>query len=115
MRRKALVTVSAMMLAAQLGSPLTAAEPSAEQLATIAGLLEANDVSGLRGYLSEHPELAQGDSTLALLLRRFLVESAAASYFRFEPDLSDSLDTAVGGVPTAGDDDGPRGGPPSQY
>ena len=93
MRRKVLVTVTAMMLAAQLGSPLSAAQPSVEQLGAIAGYLEANDVQGLRDYLALYPELTEGDTTLALLLRRFLVESAVAStFFRFEPDLSDAVD-----------------------
>jgi hypothetical protein len=91
MRRKALVTVSAMMLAASLGSPLPAAPPSAEQLNVIAGYLEANDVQGLRDYLEVYPELAEGSTTLAALLRRFLVESAASRYFRFEPNLSDTV------------------------
>jgi hypothetical protein len=92
MRRKVLVTVTAMMLAAQLGSPLSA-EPTTEQLGAIAGYLEENDVQGLRDYLALHPELAEGDTPLAALLRRFLVESAGGGrFFRFEPNLSDTVD-----------------------
>ena len=41
MRRRILVTASAMLLAAQLGSPVAAAEPSSEQLSLIAAYLEA--------------------------------------------------------------------------
>jgi hypothetical protein len=91
MRRKVLVTVTAMMLAAQLGSPLSA-EPTTEQLGAIAGYLEENDVQGLRDYLALHPELAEGDTPLAALLRRFLVESAGGRFFQFEPNLSDTVD-----------------------
>lgn len=80
-----------MLLAAQLGSTLSAAEPSLEQLNAVAALLEENDVQGLRDYLDLHPELAEGDTTLAVLLRRFLVESATATYFDFRPDLSDAV------------------------
>ena len=65
-----------MLLAAQLGSTLSAAEPSLEQLYTVAALLEENDVQGLRDYLDLYPELAEGDTTLAVLLRRFLIESS---------------------------------------
>jgi hypothetical protein len=92
MRRKVVVTVSAMIVAAQLGSPLVAAQPTVEQLGEIAGYLEANDVDGLRGYLDSNPDLAEGDTTLARLLRRFLSESAnVTTYLGFQPDLSDSF------------------------
>lgn len=104
MRRKILVTASAMLLAAQLGSPVSAAQPTTEQLNLIAAYLEANDVRGLRAYLQVYPELAEGDTPLAVLLRRFLVESAAGNdYHRFRPDLSDSGDFS---------DSGPQAAPP---
>jgi hypothetical protein len=103
MRRKALVTVSAMMLAASLGGPLAAAQPSAEQLGAIAAYLESNDVQGLRDYLEVHPELAEGDTTLAALLRRFLIESTAPRFFRFQPDLSDAIDDQSDGTPSQPD------------
>lgn len=100
MRRKILVTASAMLLAAQLGSPLSAAQPTTEQLSLIAAYLEANDVQGLRAYLRAYPELAEGDTPLAILLRRFLVESAGGNdYYRFRPNLSDS---DAGSAPQAG-------------
>ena len=92
MRRRILVVVTAMMLGAQLGTPLSAAQPSAEQLGAIASYLEANDVQGLRDYLTVYPDLTEGSTTLAVLLRRFLVESVAAeTFFRFESDLSDAV------------------------
>lgn len=102
MRRRVLVTATAMLLAAQLGSPLSAADPSTEQLSQIARLLEANDVQGLRSYLTVYPELARGDTTLAVLLRRFMVESATGAYFSFKPDLSDALTTSDGPSDSAG-------------
>ena len=75
-----------MVLAAQLGSPVAAEQPSTEQLNAIAGYLEA------------YPELAEGDTPLAALLRRFLVETLAGNdYFRFRPDLSDALNSEPGG------------------
>lgn len=99
-----------MILATQLGIPATAAEPTTEQLSTISSLLETNDVDGLRGYLSQHPELAEGDTPLASLLRRFLVESVGGNEFfsyrnRSESNdgTTDSADTpSAGGPPGAG-------------
>jgi hypothetical protein len=115
MRRRILVTASAMMLATQLGSPISAAEPSSGQLNTIAALLEANDVQGLRTYLETYPELAEGDTPLAALLRRFLVESMATNRFhRFRPDLSDAIDDSRSSDPTSEPQGGP-GGPGSAY
>ena len=104
MRRKILVTASAMVLAAQLGTPASAAEPTTEQLGAIASYLEANDVEGLRAYVDAYPELAEGDTPLAALLRRFMVESIGGNgFYRFRPDLSDSVG--------AQQSDGPSGGP----
>jgi hypothetical protein len=92
MRRKVVVTVSAMIVAAQLGSPVGAAQPTVEQLGEIAGYLEGNDVDWLRDYLDTNPDLAEGDTTLARLLRRFLSESAdVPTYLGFQPDLSDAF------------------------
>src|SRR4051812_24187864 len=92
MRRKLLVTVTVLSLAVRLGSPLGAAPPNEGQLGTIAGYLESNDVQGLRSYLKLHPELAEGNTALAALLRRFLVESLAAGrFFQFQPNLSDTV------------------------
>ena len=93
MRRKLLIMAQAMMLAARLGNPAAAAEPSTEELSVISRYLEANDVQGLRAYLQDHPELAEGDTPLAGLLRRFLVESVGSNdFFRFRPDRSETTD-----------------------
>ncbi|MFT3972568.1 MAG: hypothetical protein QM699_03690 [Amaricoccus sp.] len=110
MRRRILVTASAMILATQLGSPAAAAEPTTEQLSTISSLLESNDVEGLRGYLTLHPDLAEGDSPLAALLRRFMVESVGGNeFFSYRnrsgsSDGGDSSDStpSAGGPPGAG-------------
>lgn len=100
MRRRILVTASAMMLATQLGSPLAAAEPTTEQLGTISGLLELNDVEGLRGYLAQHPDLAEGDTPLASLLRRFLVESVGGNdFFRYRNRPNDDGPSSAGDGP----------------
>ncbi len=90
-----------MMLAAPLGSPLSAAQPSPEQLTAIADYLEVNDVQGLRDYITLYPELTEGETTLALLLRRFMVESIAAdTFFRFVPNLGDSAGGSQDGPST---------------
>ena len=92
MRRKLLVTVTALSLAVRLGSELHAAPPDEQQLSTIARYLESNDVEGLRSYVKVNPDLAEGNTPLAELLRRFMVESlAAGSFFRFQPNLSDAV------------------------
>jgi len=114
MRRRILITASAMILAAQIGSPVSAAEPSTEQLSVIARYLEANDVRGLRSYLDIYPELAEGDTALAALLRRFLVESAGNGYFRFRPDLSDAVRSPSQGGGGGAPQRGPSG-PDSSY
>lgn len=92
MRRKIVVTVSAMMIAARLGSPLMAAAPSSDQLGEIANYLESNDVQGLRDYLDVNPDLTEGNTTLARLLREFLAESEnVGTFLGFKSDLSDSF------------------------
>ena len=114
MRRKILVISTAMILAAQLGSPVSAATPTTEQLSAIAHYLEVNDVEGLRQYLDVYPELTEGDSTLAVLLRRFLVESVAANrFFSFRPNLEDAV-VALAEPSVAASDDSPdaSAGPP---
>ncbi len=101
MRRKAVVTVTAMILAAQIGSRLLAAQPTPEQLGEIAGYLESNDVQGLRDYLDVYPDLSEGDTTLARLLRAFISESAdVGTYLGFKPDLSDSFHDLQAGAAT---------------
>lgn len=92
MRRRVVVTVSAMMVAAQLGSSVALAQPSVEQLGDIAELLSDNDVQGLRNYLRANPELAEGETTLARLLREFMTKSADTStYLGFRPELAERL------------------------
>ncbi len=111
-----MVAVSAILLAAQLGSPSSAAEPTVDQLGEIMGLLESNDVQALRDYLNRYPELTEGDTTLAQLLHKFMVQSVdIGSYLGFEQDLSDAV-AAGNQAPSADDgpgDDGPgqRAGP----
>ncbi len=73
MRGKLSLAVSAMMLAVQIGSPF-AAEPNLEQLSEIQEMLARNDVAELRAYLLENPDLVEGETRIALLLRRFLAE-----------------------------------------
>jgi hypothetical protein len=75
MKRKIGLTIAAMLLAAQLGAPLDAAEPSLEQLYAIAAILEQNDVAALRSFVEGNPEVLEGDGQLAILLRRFMVAS----------------------------------------
>lgn len=106
-RRRMAATVAAMIVAAQLGSPL-AAEPTVDQLNDIKAMLSENDVSGLQAYLAVNAELLEGEGQLAILLRRFLLESRHLPNY-----LSDSPN--AGGAPTEeGSDSGadPAGGPP---
>jgi hypothetical protein len=103
-----MVTVSAMLVAAQLGSPVSGEEPTVEQLIEITGYLEANDVEALRGYLEQHPELTEGETTLAQLLRRFMVESVdLGTYLGFRQDLSDALGQAETETGAEDVDEGP--------
>lgn len=96
MKRKFCVTVSAMILAVQLGSPLAAAEPTVEELSQIAAFLESNDVEALRAYILLRPELLEGDTPLAGLLREFMEESVnVAEYLGFEPNLRDTVAQSI--------------------
>lgn len=92
MKRTFGITVSAMILALQLGSPLAAAEPTLAQLNEIAGYLESDDVEALRAFVLLNPALLEGDTPLTVLLRRFMEESVdVANYIGFEPDLRDAI------------------------
>jgi hypothetical protein len=99
-----------MMLATQLGSPAAAAEPTTDQLSTISSLLERNDVEGLRAFISSHPELAEGTTPLAALLRRFQVESVGGNdFFRYRNRTDD------GGPNDGQATDSPGGSPGAGY
>ena len=92
MKRRIGIAIAAMIVAAQLGRPLSAAPPTLDQLTHMAALLEANDVAGLRAFLLRHPELLQGDTSLAIRLRAFLLETRnLSSYLSFEPDVRDAI------------------------
>ena len=113
MKRKVGVTVAALILAAQLGSPLAAQQPSLEQLTEVAGLLAENDVEGLRAYIEANPELLDGDGPLAALFRRFLVESEdLATYLGLQPDLSEGVGALLGDVETPPEQGSDGGGEP---
>lgn len=81
MNRKIGITVTAMLLAVHLGSPLAAEQPTTEQLSQIAAYLAGNDVSALRSYLLAHPDLLEEQSPLAGLLREFMTDSENLSGF----------------------------------
>lgn len=98
MGRRLSAAVAAMLLAYQLGVSQGAAQPTVDQLGQISDYLAQNDVDGLRAYLLQNPELMSGDSSIAGLLRDFMAESEdATTFFRFEPDLRDSLSGSSGG------------------
>lgn len=114
MRRKFSITASALILAAQLGSPLAAAEPTLDQLTVIAGFLSNNNVRGLRNYLTEHPDLLDEQSTLAALLRDFMKQSENMnSFLGFQPGLRGALSNLGNG--SADSDDGIVTTPPAPY
>jgi hypothetical protein len=114
--------IAAMILGVQLGRAV-AAEPTYEQLAGIETMLASNDVDALRSYLRLHPELLEGDTQLALLLRRFLEESSSLTTFLgYGSDRETSPPLVVevpppGEQPDGGDPDSGEGDPdgPSLY
>jgi hypothetical protein len=92
MKRRIGIAITAMIVAAHLGRPVSADPPTLEQLTQMAALLEANDVAGLRAFLLRHPDLLEGDSSLTMRLREFLLETRdLSSYLSFEPDLRDAI------------------------
>jgi len=107
MNRKIAVTVSALLLATHIGSPLAAAEPTVDQLAAINGYLENNQVEELRAFLALNPDLLEGEGPLAVLLREFMTASGdLTTFFGFEPDLGDSTGGGPGGSDNALSSDG---------
>ena len=92
MKRRIGICVSAMMIAVKLGSPVAADPPTLDQLTEIAALLADNDVAALRDFLLLHPELLEGNTTLANLLREFMDSSGdVATFLAFESDLRDAI------------------------
>jgi hypothetical protein len=89
MNRQIGILVSAMILATQLGSPISAAEPTSDQLREIASMLSSDDYTGLRTYLRANPGLLVEDSTLGNLLRDFLAQPNDAR--GIDRNLSDAL------------------------
>lgn len=83
MRRRYGVLVSATALALQLSGDASAQGAAVEldELETISALLDANDVEALRNYIAIHPELVEGDSALARLLREYMDQSADMAAF----------------------------------
>lgn len=75
MKRRYGIAISAMILAVQFAGPVRADEPTVEQLEQIAVLLDGNDVRGMRAFLDRHPELMEGETELAQLLRQYMDES----------------------------------------
>jgi hypothetical protein len=93
MKRQVGITVAAMILAAQLGTPATAQDATLEQLSEIATLLSMNDVTGLRAFIEANPTLLQGDSRLSELLRRFLTESGdIATLLAYDGAISSAIE-----------------------
>jgi hypothetical protein len=81
-----------MLLASSMGAPSSAQDPTVEQLAQIASLLESNDVEALRLYLDANPQLMSGDSEIAILLTQFYAESAdVTAFLGFSPRLRDII------------------------
>ena len=103
MKREIGITVSAMMIAVGLGSPVAAEPPTLDQLTEIAGLLADNDVAALRAFLLLHPELLEGDASLAGLLRDFMDSSGdMTTFLAFDSDLRDAIGQgAADGPPVA--------------
>lgn len=80
-----------MILAMQLGAPVQAAA-TLEQLNEIATILSANDVEGLQRFIDDNPNLLEGDTSIAVLLRRFVLElEDLPTFLAVYPNLSDSL------------------------
>jgi hypothetical protein len=94
MRRRLSIAISALVLATQLTSPGSAQQPAIRELEEISALLDANDVEGLRTYLSGRPDLLEGDSELARLLVRYMALSEdAIGFLGIGARQSDSDDT----------------------
>jgi hypothetical protein len=100
-----------MLLATQM-APGNAQQLGIGELEEISELLDANDVEGLRGYLSLRPELLEGDSELSELLARYMAVTSDAIGFLGvggrqsddDADLSRALRDAIDD--SAGDDQG---------
>ena len=100
MKRRIGIAITAMIVATHLGRPVTAEPPTLDELTQMATLLEANDVAGMRSFLLLHPELLEGDTSLAVRLREFMDATGnLTEYLAIEPDLRDAITSGVTSEP----------------
>lgn len=85
-----------MILAIQMGNQLDAAEPTLDELGKIAVFLENNDVDALAAFLEVNPDLMEGDTQFAVLLRQFMDESEDMNAFFSLKDAGDDLRNSAG-------------------
>lgn len=92
MKKRLAVTVAALLLGAQMSGKSDAAEPTIDQLEVISALIERGEIETLVVYLAENPQLTEGDSPVAVLLRQFLEEAQSlADVLAFDPPLRTAL------------------------
>jgi hypothetical protein len=90
-KRRLKAAVAALLLGSQLGSP-AAAEAPIEHLLQISNYIEAGNLEALVLFLMEHPELMEGDTPLAVLLRRFMAEAQDLwAYLAIDPPLRSAV------------------------
>ncbi|MBL4872576.1 MAG: hypothetical protein JKY41_04090 [Rhodobacteraceae bacterium] len=92
MKKSLIATVSALVIATQLGTPAIAGFKT-RQLLEIDALINAGEWADLRRYVKLNPELLVGDDALALQLMSFMEDTGSfLAFFRFDesmfPDMS---------------------------
>lgn len=75
MKRSLIATVSALVIASSFGAPAIA-HFKTSQLLEIETLIASNSWVKLRKYILAHPELLEGDDSLATELTSFMVASS---------------------------------------
>jgi hypothetical protein len=103
------VAVAALMLAAQLGSPAAAQEPTLEQLELISQYIDAGDLEALIRFIAANPELLEGETAIAIRLREFMIAAGDLSrYLAFDPQVARGL---TRGLTDGGADGGAEASP----
>lgn len=102
-RRKLSVTVAALIVSTQLGSPLGAASPSSGHIAYLQDHLAMGDYAALAGFLSASPDLLTDGSPLSQALGNFMAAYQSGAFTSFTSEELSMLETTLASACRASD------------
>ena len=108
-RRKLSVTVAALIVSTQLGSPLGAAAPTSGHIGYLQDHLAAGDLDALAGFLSASPDLLVDGSPLSQALGNFMAAYQSGAFTSFSSEELSMLESSLASACRAsGDSSGAR-------